>query len=75
VHLRLETQPREDGVLPTAIFRRVFISYRNQFAILRAVIGAGLANARLVATLVRVVNKSEEFVQRIKQPRWSDYFR
>jgi hypothetical protein len=32
--LRLETQPREDGVLPTAIFRRVFISYRNRFAIL-----------------------------------------
>ena len=27
-------QPREDGVLPTAVFPRVFVSYRNQFAIL-----------------------------------------
>ena len=28
------SQPREDGVLPTAIFQRVFVSYRNQFVIL-----------------------------------------
>jgi hypothetical protein len=28
------TQPREDGTLPTAIFRRVFVSYSSQFAIL-----------------------------------------
>ena len=27
-------QPREDGVLPTQIFRRLFVSYTNQFAIL-----------------------------------------
>jgi len=27
-------QSREDGVLPTQLFQRVFVSYRNQFAIL-----------------------------------------
>ena len=27
-------QPREDGVLPTAVFPRVFVSYRSEFAIL-----------------------------------------
>ena len=27
-------QAREDGVLPTIMFRRVFVSYTNQFAIL-----------------------------------------
>lgn len=27
-------QAREDGVLPMQIFRRVFVSYANQFAIL-----------------------------------------
>jgi len=30
----LPPQPREDGVLPTALFQRVFVSYRSQFAIL-----------------------------------------
>jgi hypothetical protein len=29
-----EHQAREDGVLPTQMFRRVFVSYKNQFAIL-----------------------------------------
>ena len=27
-------QAREDGVLPTQMFRRVFVSYTNQFAVL-----------------------------------------
>jgi hypothetical protein len=27
-------EPREDGLLPTQLFQRVFVSYRNQFAIL-----------------------------------------
>jgi hypothetical protein len=30
----LAPQPREDGVLPTVLFHRVFVSYRSQFAIL-----------------------------------------
>lgn len=30
----LSPQPREDGVLPTALFLRVFVSYRGGFAIL-----------------------------------------
>jgi predicted aspartyl protease len=29
-----QTQPREDGILPTAVFQRIFISYCNHFAIL-----------------------------------------
>jgi len=30
----LPPQPREDGVLPTVLFQRVFVSFRGQFAIL-----------------------------------------
>jgi hypothetical protein len=30
-----EQQPREDGLLPTAMFKRAFVSYQSQFAVLQ----------------------------------------